>query len=240
MLQSMKQLGGGKKPAPNKPAPRATPEQIKMAKKIKDFQSKQRKSPEREELLTQIAISGQDKAEKIKGKAEDRKYRSQLNIEGMGEGTLRAQEDKFGEEEFGPDYKDLNLKPYTYRAISDGKEEVRKGYTVKTDNPDPRYREEVERVNPSQNILRVYRTSKNKYDRDVQPEYGIDIKNRQGFNPRSGEDATVYEESIKQRAEKNRAAYKARIKAIADRGEAEAKRMIAEEAAKAKAKAGGK
>jgi|TARA_R110002126_G_scaffold8410_1_gene39865 hypothetical protein len=241
MLQSMKQLGGGKKPAPNKPASRATPEQIKMAKKIKDFQSKQRKSPEREELLTQIALSGQDKAEKIKGKAEDRKYRSQLNIEGMGERTLQAQEDKFGEEEFGPDYKDLNLKPYTYRTISDGKEEVKKGYTVKNDDTNPRYREEVERVNPRQDILRVYRTSKNRFDRDVQPEYGVDIKSTKGYNPRSGEEATVYEESIKQRAEKNRAYQKAKNEALWKRVEPEVMRMRAQaEAAEAKKKAGGK
>jgi hypothetical protein len=240
MLQSMKQLGGGKKPAPNKPAPRATPEQIKMAKKIKDFQSKQRKSPEREELLTQIALSGQDKAEKIKGKAEDRKYRSQLNIEGMGERTLQAQEDKFGEEEFGPEYKDLNLKPSTYREKSGGKEEVKKRYTVKTDDTDPRYKEEVERVNPYQDVLRVYRTSKYKGDRQVQPDYGVDIKGNK-YNPRTGEEATVYEESIKQRAEKNRAYQKAKNEALWKKVEPEVMRMRAQaEAAEAKKKAGGK
>lgn len=231
----MKKLGG-----PKKPAPKATPDQIKMAKRLKDFQAKQRKSPERQELNYQIALSGQDKAEKMKEKAADRKYRSELNIEGMGSKTLQAQEDKFGEEEFGPEYKNLNLKPSTYREISGGKEEVKKRYTVKTDDPNPDYREEVERVNPNQDILRVYRTSKNKGDRQMQPEYGIDIKGTR-YNPRTGEEATVYEESIKQRAERNKAYQKARNEALWKRVEPQVKKMREEaEAAEAKKKAGGK
>ena len=222
-----------------KPDPKPTPEQLKMAKRLKDFQSKQRKSPEREGLLTEISLSKQDKAEKMKGKTEDRGYRSRLNIEGMGERVLQSQEDKFGEEEFGPEYKDLNLKPSTYRERSGGKEEVKKRYTVKTDDTDPRYKEEVERVNPNQDVLRVYRTSKNRFDRDVQPDYGVDIKGNR-YNPRTGEEATVYEESIKQRAEKNRAYQKARNEAIFKRVEPEIKRQRALiEAEKAKSKAGG-
>ena len=222
-----------------KPDPKPTPEQLKMAKRLKDFQSKQRKSPEREGLLTEISLSKQDKAEKMKEKNENRGYISRLNIEGMGNRVLQAQEDKFGEEEFGPEYKDLNLKPSTYRERSGGKEEVKKRYTVKTDDTDPRYKEEVERVNPNQDVLRVYRTSKNRFDRDVQPDYGVDIKGNK-YNPRTGEEATVYEESIKQRAEKNRAYQKARNEAIFKRVEPEIKRQRALiEAEKAKAKAGG-
>jgi hypothetical protein len=241
MLQSMKQLGGGKKPAPKKPAPRATPEQIKMTKRFRDFQSKQRNSPEGENFKNEMLIKSSEASRAMKDRADERKYRSEMNIDEMGRKALQAHEDKYGEEEFGPDYKDLNLEPYKYRTISDGKEEVKRGYRVKTDNPDPRYREEVERVNPYQDILRVYRTSKNRFDRDVQPEYGIDIKNTKGHNPRSGDEATVYEESIKQRAEKNRAYQKAKNEALWKRVEPEVMRMRAQaEAAEAKKKAGGK
>lgn len=234
MLQSMKKLGG-----PKKPAPKATPDQIKMAKRLKEIQSKQRNSPEGQEFRQLMLSKNKEVSDEIKRAAADRKERSEANIDAMGRQATQRIEDKFGEEEFGPNYKDLNLQPYRYRQISGGKEQVKRGYTVKTDDPNPAIREEVEKVNPNQDILRVYRTSKREFDRQMEPEYGISIKDKQGFNPRTGERATVYEESIKQRAEKNRAAYKARIKAIADKGEAEAKRMIAEEAAKAKAKADG-
>lgn len=139
-----------------------------------------------------------------------------------------------GEKEFGPDYKDLGLKAYKYRQmdINGGNVENKRGYAMKglAENPDAPYKEEVERVSPTQDVLRIYRTGRLK---DVELEPGQQRK-RGITSSKFGNDATVYEETIKQRAERMRAEKKAleknRAQSIIDRVEAD----------KAKAKAGGK
>jgi hypothetical protein len=139
-----------------------------------------------------------------------------------------------GEKEFGADYKDLGLKSYKYRQGSPtgGNMEEKRGYRVKSydENKDSPYNEEIERVSPSQDIVRVYRTGSGK---DYSLEYGQNVKKDLTTDKR-GNPATVYEETIKGRAERMRAEKKARENSIAQAAINKA------EADKAKAKAGSK
>jgi len=231
MLQSMK-----------KPDPKPTPEQLKMAKRLKDIQSKQRKSPEGQEFRQLLLSKNREASDEMKEKAKWRKEGILERMERSGDEGLEKIENKKGEEVFGPDYKDLGLKRERVRTSSGPKSEFRKKWDDEANAP---YRERYERVSPTQDVVRVYRSKGKDPNWDAglgksTAPYGTSVKEENAFDPRTGERAIVYERKIGDIARENRERYKARIKAIADRGEAEAKRMIAEEAAKAKAKAGGK
>jgi hypothetical protein len=165
---------------------------------------------------------------------------AEANLGRMRKSFEDYQDDVEGEKVFGSDYKDLGLKANRYRKMNlDGSNpEVVRKYRVKglDENPDSPYREEVEMIDPNNKILRIYRTKgKNMSyipDSDITgPEYN---KKRRIDSSPFGEPATVYEETIKHRAERIRAAKKAndqsRVKSILDKVEAD----------KAKAKAGGK
>ena len=165
---------------------------------------------------------------------------AEANLGRMRKSFEDYQDEVEGEKTFGPEYKDLDLKPYKYKMMDiDGTNvQEKRGYRTKsTSGEKPDFREEIERVSPTQDILRIYRT-KGGSGINYIPEgdlsgYGREIKKHITSDKR-GNPAIVYEESIKQRAENNRAAYKARqqakAKEIIDRAEAD----------KAKAKAGGK
>jgi hypothetical protein len=231
MLKSMK-----------KPDPKPTPEQLKMAKRLKDVQSKQRKSPEGQQFMAELRLKNQEASKALKNKADERKYISEMDMDARAQDITDRIEKEKGEGVFGPDYKDLGLKRERVRTSSGPQNEFRKKWDDEANAP---YHERYERVSPTQDVVRVYR-SKGKdpnwgagLGKSTAP-YGTSVKDENAFDPRTGERAIVYERKIGDIARENRERYKARIKAIADRGEAEAKRMIAEEAAKAKAKAGGK
>ena len=159
-------------------------------------------------------------------------------------GRMRAsfegyQDDVEGERTFGPEYKSLGLKPYKYRSMDlDGKNvQQKRGYRVKEydENPDSAYKEEVERVSPTQDVLRVYRTGRMK---DIELEPGQQRKSDYKFSPR-GEAATVYEETIKERAERLKAQKKSRAESILKQAQPQRDKIMAEIEA-AKSKAGGK
>ena len=165
---------------------------------------------------------------------------AEANLGRMRKSFEDYQDNVEGEKTFGPEYKDLDLKPYKYKMMDiDGTNvQEKRGYRTKsTSGEKSDFREEIERVSPTQDILRIYRT-KGGSGINYIPEgdlsgYGREIKKHITSDKR-GNPAIVYEESIKQRAENNRAAYKARQ-------QAKAKEIIDRvEADKAKAKAGGK
>ena len=231
MLQSMK-----------KPDPKPTPAQIKVSRDIKAIQAKQRNSPEGKAFTAEMLRKSAEASDEMKEKAKWRKEGILERMERSGDEGLEKIENQKGEEVFGPDYKDLGLKRERVRTSSGPKSEFRKKWDDEANAP---YRERYERVSPTQDVVRVYRSKGKDPNWDAglgksTAPYGTSIKDENAFDPRTGERAIVYERKIGDIARENRERYKARIKAIADRGEAEAKRMIAEEAAKAKAKAGGK
>ena len=76
MLKSMKQLGG-----PKKPASKATPEQIKMANRLKDIQSKQRNSPEGKAFTAEMLAKSKKASEDMKAAALARREKSDANID---------------------------------------------------------------------------------------------------------------------------------------------------------------
>lgn len=165
---------------------------------------------------------------------------SEANLGRMRASFEGYKDDVEGEKTFGSEYKNLGLKPYKYRSMDlDGKNvQEKKGYRVKEydENPESQYQEEVERVSPSQDVLRVYRTGKMK---DIELEPGQQRKSDYKFSPR-GEAATVYEETIKERAERLKAQKAARAKAMIDKYAPIQKKAMEEyEAKKAQQKAGG-
>jgi hypothetical protein len=223
MLKSMKQLGG-----PKKPASKATPEQLKMAKRLKDIQSNQRNSPEGQKFTAEMLSKSAEASKAMKDRAAERKYISEMDMDARSQDLTDRIENKKGEEAFGPEYKNLGLKRYTYKT-SKGRES---GYrSASDDDADAPYKEEVEKVNPYQDVLRVYRTGRLK---DVELDYGQQRKGLQ-INPR-GESATVYEETIKDRANRLKAQKQAKAKAIMEKAQPQIDKIKAEiEAAKSKA-----
>ena len=153
-------------------------------------------------------------------------------------------DDVEGEKTFGPEYKELGLRRERVRVNNMPASEWRKKWDDEENAP---YHERYERVSPTQDVVRVYRTKGKEHHWDAglsksNAPYGTDVKDENAVDPRSGSRnrAIVYERKIKDIVEENKANKKARIKRMAEEGEAQARKMIAEEAAKAKAKAGGK
>jgi hypothetical protein len=167
------------------------------------------------------------------------KAESEGHLRKMNEMFEGYKDDVEGERTFGPEYKSLGLKPYKYRSMDlDGKNvQQKRGYRVKEydENPDSAYKEEVERVSPTQDVLRVYRTGRMK---DIELEPGQQRKSDYKFSPR-GEAATVYEETIKERAERLKAQKKSRAESILKQAQPQRDKIMAEIEA-AKSKAGGK
>jgi hypothetical protein len=148
-----------------------------------------------------------------------------------------------GEKEFGSNFKDLGLMREKVKVNGMPASQWRKKWDDEENAP---YHERYERVSPTQDVVRVYRKKGKDHNWDLgfqksNAPYGTNIKDENASDPRgkSGR-AIVYERTIKDIAEEKRANEKARVKRIAEEGSAKARQMIAEEAAKAKAKAGGK
>lgn len=169
---------------------------------------------------------------------------SEANMGRMRKMFEEQQDIQEGEKTFGPNFKDLGLRREKVTVNGMPASEWRKKWADEENAP---YHERYERVSPTQDVVRVYRTQGKAHHWDLGLQkstapYGTDIKDENSVDPRSGERkrAVIYERKIKDIAEESRANEKARIKRIADEGEAKARQMIAEEAAKAKAKAGNK
>ena len=224
----MKQLGG-----PKKPASKATPEQIQMTKRLKDIQSKQRNSPEGKAFTAEMLRKSAEASKEMKNRAAERQYISDMDMDARAQAITDRIENEKGEKVFGSEYKNLGLKRSTYKTNKG----VQSRYKNESDDdPESQYKEEVELVDPDKQILRVYRTGKMK---DVELDPGQQRKRDYNRSP-MGEAATVYEETIKQRAERLKAQKAARAKAIADKYAPIAEKARAEyEAKKAQEKAGG-
>jgi hypothetical protein len=228
MLQSMKQLGG-----PKKPTSKATPDQLKMAKRLKDIQSKQRNSPEGQQFMSELRLKNEEASKALRNKAAERKYISEMDMDARSQALTDRIENEKGEKVFGPEYKNLGLKRSTYKTTKGVESRYR---NESDDDPESQYKEEVELVDPDRQILRVYRTGRMK---DVELDPGQQRKRDYNRSPR-GESATVYEETIKERAERLKSQKAARAKAIADKYAPIAEKARAEyEAKKAQEKAGG-
>ena len=226
MLKSMKQLGG-----PKKPASKATPEQIKMANRLKDIQSKQRNSPEGKAFTAEMLRKSAEASKAMKDKAAERKYVSEMDMDARSQALTDRIENEKGEKVFGPDYKNLGLKRSTLRTSKGVESRYR---DESDDDPESSYKEEFELAdpnNPDNKTLRVYRTGRLK---DIELGYG---ENRKGIQRSPlGEPATVYEETIKDRIEKVKAKKQAKAKAIMEKAQPQADKIKAEiEAAKSKA-----
>ena len=223
----MKQLGG-----PKKPASKATPEQIKMTKRFKEFQDKQRNSPEGKAFTAEMLRKSAEASKAMKDRAAERKYIAEENMDAMSQALTDRIENEKGEKVFGPEYKNLGLKRSTLRT-SEG---VKSRYKNESDDdPESAYKEEFELVDPEKQVLRVYRTGRLK---DVNLNYGENRKTDYNRSP-YGEPATVYEETIRDRVEKVKANKQAKAKALLERNKERREKMQAEIEA-AKSKAGGK
>ncbi len=167
---------------------------------------------------------------------------AEANLGRMRQSFEGYQDEVEGEKTFGPEYKNLGLKPYKYKSMDlDGKNvQEKRGYRVKEydEDPDSPYKEEVELAdpnNPDNKTIRVYRTGRMK---DIELEPGQQRKGQQR-SPR-GEAATVYEETIKERTERLKAQKAAKAKAMIEKYAPIQKKAKEEyEAKKAQEKAGG-
>jgi hypothetical protein len=224
MLQSMKQLGG-----PKKPTSKATPDQLKMAKRLKDIQSKQRNSPEGQQFMSELRLKNEEASKALRNKAAERKYISDMDMDARSQALTDRIENKKGEEVFGPEYKNLGLKRSTYKTSKGVESRYR---NESDDDPESSYQEEFEVADPDKQILRVYRTGRMK---DIELGYGENRKRDYNRTP-LGQPATVYEETIKDRAEKIKARKQAKAKSIMEKAQPQIDKIKAEiEAAKSKA-----
>jgi hypothetical protein len=218
MLKSMK-----------KPDPKPTPEQLKMAKRLKDIQSNQRNSPEGKKFTAELLSKSQEASKAMKGKAAERKYISDMDMDARSQALTDRIENKKGEEVFGPEYKNLGLKRSTYKTSKGVESRYR---NESDDDPESSYQEEFEVADPDKQILRVYRTGRMK---DIELGYGENRKRDYNRTP-LGQPATVYEETIKDRAEKIKARKQAKAKSIMEKAQPQIDKIKAEiEAAKSKA-----
>jgi len=223
MLQSMK------KPDPKKPAPKATPDQIKMAKRLKDIQSKQRNSPEGQQFMSELRLKNEEASKALRNKAAERKYISEMDMDARSQAITDRIENEKGEKVFGPEYKNLGLKRSTYKTSKGVESRYR---NESDDDPESSYQEEFEVADPDKQILRVYRTGRMK---DIELGYGENRKRDYNRTP-LGQPATVYEETIKDRAEKIKARKQAKAKSIMEKAQPQIDKIKAEiEAAKSKA-----
>jgi hypothetical protein len=212
MLKSMK-----------KPAPKASPDQLKMAKRLKDIQSKQRNSPEGKAFTQEMIAKSKQESDNLKKAAALRKEQSEANIDELGRQATQRLEDKYGEEKFGPDYKGMGLSVGRKRKPGQASERTYfKDYGE--DN-----REDIEKNDDGS--IRVTRTGKYATFSDLEPtesEYYSQPGRR------------VYKTTVKDYAKKQQEALKARGKYLMDQAQPQIDKMKAQiEADKAKAKAGG-
>ena len=220
----MKQLGG-----PKKPASKATPEQIKMANRLKDIQSKQRNSPEGKAFTAEMLRKSAEASKAMKDKAAERKYVSEMDMDARSQALTDRIENEKGEKVFGPEYKNLGLKRSSYKTSKGVESRYR---DESDDDPESSYKEEFEVADPDKQLLRVYRTGRLK---DVELGYGENRKRDYNRTP-LGEPATVYEETIRDRVEKVKAKKQAKAKAIMEKSQPQLDKIKAEiEAAKSKA-----
>jgi hypothetical protein len=226
MLQSMK------KPDPKKPVSKATPEQIKMTKRFKEFQDKQRNSPEGKAFTAEMLRKSEEASKAMKDRAAERKYIAEENMDALSNNLTDWIEKNKGEKVFGPEYKNLGLKRSTYKTSKGVESRYR---NESDDDPESSYKEEFEVADPDKQLLRVYRTGRLK---DVELGYGENRKRDYNRSP-LGEPATVYEETIKDRVEKVKARKQAKAKAIMEKAQPQFDKIKAEIEA-AKSKAGGK
>jgi hypothetical protein len=213
MLKSMK-----------KPAPKASPDQLKMAKRLKDIQSKQRNSPEGKAFTQEMIAKSKQESDNLKKAAALRKEQSEANIDELGKQATQRLEDKYGEEKFGPDYKGMGLSVGRKRKPGQTSERTYfKDYGE--DN-----REDIEKNDDGS--IRVTRTGKYATFSDLEPtesEYYSQPGRR------------VYKTTVKDYAKKQQEALKARGKYLMDQAQPQIDKMKAQiEADKAKSKAGGK
>jgi hypothetical protein len=212
MLKSMK-----------KPDPKATPDQIKMTKRLKDIQSKQRNSPEGKAFTQEMLAKSKQTSDDMKKAALARREQSNENIDEMGRQAMESMENKFGEEKFGPDYKGMGLSVGRKRKPGQVSERTYfKDYGE--DN-----REEIEKQDDGS--IRVTRKGKYATFADLEPT------EREEY---SEPGRRVYRTTVKDYAKKQQEALKARGKYLMNQAQPQIDKMMAEiEAAKAKAKAGG-
>jgi hypothetical protein len=223
MLQSMK------KPDPKKPASKPTPEQIKMTKRFRDIQSKQRNSPEGKAFTAEMLRKSAEASKAMKDKAAERQYISDMDMDARSQALTDRIENEKGEKVFGPDYKNLGLKRSTYKTSKGVESRFR---NESDDDPESSYQEEFEVADPDKQLLRVYRTGRMK---DIELGYGENRKRDYNRTP-LGQPATVYEETIKDRAEKIKARKQAKAKGIMEKAQPQIDKIKAEiEAAKSKA-----
>jgi hypothetical protein len=224
MLKSMKQLGG-----PKKPASKATPEQIKMTKRFKEFQDKQRNSPEGKAFTAEMLRKSAEASKAMKDRAAERQYISDMDMDARSQALTDRIENEKGEKVFGPEYKNLGLKRSTYKTSKGVESRYR---NESDDDPESSYQEEFEVADPDKQLLRVYRTGRMK---DIELGYGENRKRDYNRTP-LGQPATVYEETIKDRAEKIKARKQAKAKGIMEKAQPQIDKIKAEiEAAKSKA-----
>ncbi len=212
-----------------KPDPKPTPEQLKMAKRLKDIQSNQRNSPEGKAFTAEMLRKSAEASKAMKDKAAERKYISDMDMDARSQALTDRIENKKGEEVFGPEYKNLGLKRSTYKTSKGVESRYR---NESDDDPESSYQEEFEVADPDKQILRVYRTGRMK---DIELGYGENRKRDSNRTP-LGQPATVYEETIKDRAEKIKARKQAKAKSIMEKAQPQIDKIKAEiEAAKSKA-----
>jgi len=210
----MKQLGG-----PKKPASKATPEQIKMANRLKDIQSKQRNSPEGKAFTAEMLAKSKQASDDMKKSAAARRAESDANIEEMGRQATQRIEDKYGEEKFGPDYKGMGLSVGRKRKPGQPSERT----YFKDQGEDNR--EDIEKMDDGS--IRVTRQGKYATFSDLEPT------EREEY---SEPGRRVYRTSVKEYAKKQQEALKARAKYLMNQAQPQLDKIKAEiEAAKSKA-----
>lgn len=210
MLKSMK-----------KPDPKATPAQIKVSRDIKAIQAKQRNSPEGIAFKQEMLAKSKQTSDDMKKAALARREQSNQNIDEMGRQAMEGMENRIGTEKFGEDFKGMGLSVGRKRRPGQASERTYfKNYGEGG-------MENIEKQDDGS--IRVTRTGRIA-DSDLDPT-------ESGYSSQPGK--KVFKTSVKEYAKKQQEALKARANYLMSQAKPQLDKIIAEEAAKAKAKAGG-